>query len=64
MKKNICLIFGGKSCEHDISIISALQTIKNLDEYLYNIFPIYVNKNGKMIYVKNFKNLSSVLQLS
>lgn len=60
MKKNICLIFGGKSCEHDISIISALQTIKNLDEYLYNIFPIYVKKNGKMIYVKNFKNLSFV----
>ena len=53
MKKNICLLFGGKSCEHDISIITAMQIYNNLDEYLYNIYPIYVQKNGKMSYIKN-----------
>ncbi len=58
MKKNLILIFGGKSCEHDISIISAMQVIKNLDEYLYNVFPIYVTKEGKFCWIKNFKNLN------
>ena len=58
MKKNIMLVFGGKSCEHDISLISALQVAKNIDEYLYNILPVYIQKNGRMVYVKNFKNLN------
>lgn len=58
MKKNILLIFGGKSCEHDISIISALQVANNLDEYLYNIIPVYITKQGTMKYVKEFKKLN------
>ncbi len=58
MKKNILVIFGGKSCEHDISIISAMQVVKSMDEYLYNILPIYITKEGKFCFVKNFKKLN------
>ncbi|MDR3264297.1 MAG: D-alanine--D-alanine ligase [Clostridiales bacterium] len=45
MKKNILVIFGGKSCEHDISVITALQALKNADREKYDIFPLYI-KDG------------------
>ena len=43
---NIAVIFGGESCEHDISIITGVQLLSNINEYLYNIIPIYIDKNG------------------
>ena len=46
---NIAVIFGGESCEHDISIITGVQLIKNINEYLYNIVPIYIDKNGRWL---------------
>ena len=39
--KNIALIYGGNSCEKDISIITALQSIEAIDKKKYNVFPIY-----------------------
>lgn len=45
--KNIAVIFGGVSCEHDISIITGLQVINFLDDELFNIIPIYINKYGE-----------------
>lgn len=46
---NIGVIFGGESCEHDISVITGLQLIDNIDEYLYSIYPIYIDKNGRWL---------------
>lgn len=43
---NIAVIFGGESCEHDISIITGEQLIDKCSEYLYNIIPIYIDKHG------------------
>ena len=40
MKLNVAVVFGGKSTEHDISIISALQAIENIDKEKYNVIPI------------------------
>ena len=37
---NIGVIIGGESVEHEISLISGLQTILNLDKKKYNVFPI------------------------
>ena len=45
MKLNIGVFFGGESCEHEISCISANQVLKALDPDKYNIVPIYVAKN-------------------
>ena len=50
--KNISVIFGGKSVEHDISIITALQVMWNLPKN-YNLIPIYIKPNGKFITAKN-----------
>ena len=57
--KNILLLFGGKSCEHDISIITGLQYAQNSDVYLYNIIPVYIDKNGSWWTGKNLFDLDN-----
>lgn len=46
MKENILVVFGGKSAEHDISIITGLQTISNVDREKYNVIPLYISKEN------------------
>ena len=48
MKIKIGLLFGGKSAEHDISIISAIQALNNIPADKYLTFPIYISKSGEM----------------
>lgn len=69
MKLNVAVVFGGKSTEHEVSVISALQAIENIDKDKYNIIAIYMDKKGDFYYSKenllidskNYKNLSSLL---
>ena len=42
------VFFGGKSVEHEISIISMIEATLRLDENKYEIVPIYIAKNGVM----------------
>lgn len=48
MKENILVVFGGKSAEHDISIITGLQAISNMDREKYNVIPMYISRENKM----------------
>ena len=48
MKIRVAVLFGGKSTEHEISIISAIQAIGYLNEEKYDIVPVYITKNGEM----------------
>lgn len=48
MKENVLVIFGGKSAEHDISIITGLQAISNIDREKYNVIPMYISRENKM----------------
>lgn len=52
MKLKVGVIFGGNSVEHEISVISALQAMDNIDKEKYDIIPIYIAKN-KDWYVDN-----------
>ena len=67
--KNIIVFYGGKSVEHDISIITGLQAIENIDQSKYNVFPIYVTRSGDFIipkttdqsqYIEQIKNYKKV----
>ena len=50
MKKwNVCVLFGGISPEHDVSLRSAESVLKNMDPAKYNIFPVGITKEGKWI---------------
>lgn len=42
---NVCVLFGGDSVEHEISIISAQQAMAALDRTKYTIVPLYLAKN-------------------
>ena len=43
---NVALLFGGRSAEHKISLISAASIYKNLDKKKYATSCIYINKQG------------------
>ena len=45
MKLKVGVIFGGETVEHEVSIISALQAIENMDRTKYDIVPIYISKD-------------------
>ena len=47
MKKRVAVVFGGRSVEHEVSVITGLQVIENMDRDKYHIIPIYINKKGK-----------------
>lgn len=44
---NLAVMFGGRSIEHEISVITALQAILALDPTKYRVFPVYLALNGK-----------------
>lgn len=46
-KKNVCILFGGKSVEHEISIRSAVNVFENIDKETYSVSLIGINKSGK-----------------
>lgn len=43
---NLVLLYGGKSGEHEISLISAASVLAHLDAKKYNIIPIAMDKEG------------------
>ena len=68
MKIKVGVFFGGKSVEHEISIITANQAISNINTEKYEIVPIYISKNGKMytgeklLDLKEYKDLDKLLK--
>lgn len=47
MKKiKVAVLMGGRSSEHEISILSGQQVVKNLDKNKYEILPIVISKSG------------------
>ena len=67
MKTTVGVIFGCPSVEHEVSVISALRAMEALDEEKYDIFPIYVSKEGDWYWgdvlfdIENFKDLPDLL---
>lgn len=46
MKTNIYVLYGGKSVEHDVSLLTAFSIIKELNKEKYNVYPVYITKDG------------------
>ncbi len=68
MKTNVAVFFGGRSVEHEISVISALQAINALDKEKYNIIPVYISKQGRwytgdnLLEIRNYRDLKKVVE--
>ena len=46
-KMNVCVLFGGMSPEHAVSLRSAESVLNNMDAEKYNIYPVGITKEGK-----------------
>ena len=50
MKKlSVCVLFGGMSPEHEVSLRSAESVLNNLNQDKYNVFPVGITKNGDWV---------------
>lgn len=69
MKTTVGVFFGGRSVEHEISVLTALQSMYAFDSTRYNIIPIYISKEGRwysgeaLMTVSNYKNLNTLKSL-
>lgn len=68
MKINLAVLFGGKSVEHEVSVISAVQAMSSLNKEKYNIIPIYITKGnefytGELLFdINSYKNIPELLK--
>ena len=70
MKINVAVLFGGKSVEHEVSVISALQAMQNMNKDKYQLYPVYITKKNELYYgedldkIDEYKNIPRLLEKS
>lgn len=57
-KKNIAVIFGGNSSEHQVSCISVQTVIKNIDIDLYNVILVGITREGSWLFVDSIDEIA------
>ena len=48
-KLNVCILFGGISPEHEVSLRSAESVLNNIDQEKYHVYPVGITKEGQWI---------------
>ncbi len=67
---NLAVFFGGRSVEHEVSVISALQATASLDRSRYNVIPVYITKQNEMYIgeavgnIQEYKDIPGLLKKS
>ena len=56
-KKTVAVIFGSRSSEHDVSLISASNVIANIDTDYYDTVLIGITKDGRWLLVDNQEDI-------
>ncbi len=70
MKTKVAVVFGGRSVEHEVSIISGIQAIMNIDAEKYDVIPVYLTKNNEMYIgegigdIDSYKDIKTLLERS
>lgn len=59
MKKQVGVIFGSRSCEREVSIISAVQLMRHADKEKYDVIPVYVDEHGSWFTGEKLKDISA-----
>lgn len=68
MKINVAFMYGCRSVEHEVSIISAVQAMASVDTEKYNVIPVYVTKDGAMYtgehlkVIENYRDLKTLIK--
>lgn len=45
-KLQLAVLFGGRACEHDVSVVSAVQCMDAVDKAQYDVIPVYITRDG------------------
>lgn len=67
MKINVAVLFGGKSVEHEISVISAQQAMHAMNKEKYQVTPVYITKQNEfytgeaLLSMDEYKNIPKLL---
>ncbi len=70
MKTRVAMLFGGKSVEHEVSVITGIQAIMNMDTDKYEVIPVYMTKENEMYVgdavgdIEQYKNIDELLKKS
>lgn len=70
MKTRVALIFGGKSVEHEVSVISGIQAFMNMDTDRYDVIPVYMTKSNEMYVgddigkIESYKDIDALIKRS
>ncbi|MGM9787706.1 MAG: D-alanine--D-alanine ligase family protein [Candidatus Cryptobacteroides sp.] len=68
MKISVGVLFGGRSVENEISVVTAIQVIESLDKEKYDVVPIYIAKSGKwysgaaLLDLSRYRDMPSLLK--
>lgn len=67
MKTTVAVFFGGRSTEHEISVISANQAMHAINRDKYDVLPVFISKEGRMytgdalLDIKAYRNIPALL---
>lgn len=70
MKTRVAMLFGGKSVEHEVSVITGIQAIMSMDTDKYEVIPVYMTKENEMYVgdavgdIEQYKNIDELLKKS
>jgi len=63
-KKRVAVVFGGRSTEHEVSLSSAINILKNMDRDRYSIIPVKITRDGRWMLLPDVSELRDVDDLS
>ncbi|MCX6813351.1 MAG: D-alanine--D-alanine ligase [Candidatus Azambacteria bacterium] len=62
-KTKVAVVFGGRSVEHEVSIVTAIQVFENINRDKYEVIPVYIDKAGRWFVDKRLEKLESFKNL-
>jgi len=57
--KSVCIVCGGQSHEHEISLISAFSVLKNIDRSKYTVHTLIIDKEGNFFHTYEAQELAN-----
>jgi len=70
MKTKVAMLFGGKTVEHEVSVISGIQAFMAMDTDKYEVIPVYMTKENEMYTgadvgrIESYKDIPALLKKS
>ena len=70
MKTKVAMLFGGKTVEHEVSVISGIQAVMAMNTEKYEVIPVYMTKDNDMYIgedigkIESYRNIPELLKKS